>query len=163
MIYDLADGLKRCGWVSYCKGLSVSSIQLGDPLGLPIDFLGGRVCFSHYACGGSAGARSPGRGAASRGAGGLQTQPGITPLQSLPGQAGTRWVPVPSSRTELPSLLPAMSPASFGMEWAVVSPLPSARSPPPPAWEEKVDFSSNSTSPSLVKQRRGKSPSRESS
>lgn len=37
MIYDLADSLKWCGWVSYCNGLSVSSIQLGDPLGLPID------------------------------------------------------------------------------------------------------------------------------
>lgn len=98
MIYDLADSLKWCGWVSYCNGLSVSSIQLGDPLGLPIDFLGGKGVFfslhlrqrgrlgwgerpwqrsSPWGCSGAA----PGSGGTGSlaGPGGLQAQPGIAP------------------------------------------------------------------------------------
>lgn len=91
MIYDLADSLKWCGWVSYCNGLSVSSIQLGDPLGLPIDLgrAGGREYFSHYAFGSSAGwvgARGPGRQAASRGAARLcWAQGGVTCSLARPG------------------------------------------------------------------------------
>jgi len=46
MIYDLADGLKWCGWVSYSNGFSGSRAQLGDCLGPPIDFWGKGVLFS---------------------------------------------------------------------------------------------------------------------
>lgn len=120
MIYDLADNLKWCGRVSYSNGLLMSSIQLGDPLGLPIDS-GGRVYFSHYAFGssaGRAGARGPGRGAACVGAAGLRralggapaawqgkggaartagASPGIAPSQGrCCSPTWGRWVPVPA-------------------------------------------------------------------
>lgn len=170
MIYDLADSLKWCGWVSYCNGLSVSSIQLGDPLGLPIDLGrgGGREYFSHYAFGSSAGwagARGPGRRAASRGAarpcwaqgltcslagpgGGCQHSQHLSGHHPLLGPAllsylvwpGTGWVlvPAPTARSCLAGRLrcsSAMCPGCFGPGQVVVSPLLSMRSPPPRAWE----------------------------
>lgn len=70
MISQLGSSAAVGLWLWWC---SASSLQLGDPPGLPIDF-GGKVYFSHYTLGsnaGRAGVGGPGRGAALEGSSGV--------------------------------------------------------------------------------------------
>lgn len=70
MISQLGSSAAVGLWLCWC---SASSLQLGDPPGLPIDF-GGKVYFSHYTLGssaGRAGVGGPGRGAALEGSSGV--------------------------------------------------------------------------------------------
>lgn len=191
MIYDLADSLKWCGWVSYCSSLSVSSIQLGDPLGLPIDLgRGGKgIRFSlrlrqqrRLGWGERPWQMSSLQGCSQAvlGWGGVTcslTRPGGLPAPLwalLPPRAGTGLLPGLAGYQSPLQPHGAAWPAAFAAAqrcalaasgqarwWChLFSPREVLHHEP---GSKKHQFSSNSTSPSLVKQRRGKSPRRQSS